>query len=205
MDTATWNLALETLRRADSTLGPLFDRLPGERIQTSGRPFQVLVNAIVGQQISVAAAAAIFGRLQTLLGEWVPEAVGRVSDEQLRQAGLSVRKVGYLRTLADAFLSGQVKPDRWPELTEEQVVSELVALKGIGRWTAEMVLIFQLQRPDILPLADIGLLKAAALEFGWPYPFEVQRLVDRAELWRPWRTVVVWHLWRTLDRETVIY
>jgi len=205
MDASAWDQALQHLRGADPDLSPLFDRFPGEAIQTSGDPFQVLANAIVGQQISVKAAAAIFGRLSLLLGNWNPAAVARVSDDELRTAGLSARKVEYFRGLASSFASGTIDPVRWESESDAQVLRELVALRGIGRWTAEMFLIFHLKRPDILPLDDIGLLKSAARQFGWEYPFETSRLEDRAESWRPWRTVGVWYLWRALDPEPVIY
>ena len=205
LDEEIWLQALDHLRRADPDLAGLFDRFPAERIQTSGDPFRVLANAIVGQQISVKAAAAIFGRLSTLLGEWSPEAVGRVSDEQLRTAGLSVRKVEYFRSLAGAFTGRLVDPVRWETEPDGVVLKELVALRGIGRWTAEMFLIFHLHRADILPLDDLGLLQSAARLFGWDYPFDPKVLEVRAEAWRPWRTVAVWYLWRALDPEPVVY
>jgi len=200
-----WKLACEHLQEADPELAILFDRHPDERIQTSGDPFQVLANSIVGQQISVKAASAIFGRLSALLGEWSPAAVGRVTDEALRTAGLSTRKVEYFRSLAAAFLKGTIDPGRWEVETDAQVMTELVALRGIGRWTAEMFLIFHLKRPDVLPLDDLGLLQSAARFFGWEYPFNPQRLEARAEAWRPWRTVGTWYLWRALDPEPVVY
>ena len=107
--------------------------------------------------------------------------------------------------MATAFRDGTLDPVRWEGETDAQVVKELVALRGIGRWTAEMFLIFHLKRPDILPLDDIGLLKSASLQFGYPYPFDAQVLGARAEAWRPWRTVATWYLWRSLDREAVVY
>jgi DNA-3-methyladenine glycosylase II len=200
-----WKQGLIQLRESDPQLVTLFDRFPEERIQSSGDPFQVLANAIVGQQISVAAAAAIFGRLEKLLGSWDPAAVERATEAELRQAGLSVRKVEYFRVLARAFATGEVDPTSWPTRTDAQILTSLTSLRGIGRWTAEMFLIFQLRRPDVLPLDDLGLLKSAAREFGWSYPFETALLTARAQLWRPWRTIVVWHLWRAIDREPVVY
>lgn len=200
-----WDEALEHLRRVEPTFKTLVERFPDERIRSSGSAYQVLANSIVGQQISVKAASAIFGRLTTLLGAWVPEAVSHVSDEQLRTAGLSVRKVEYVRGLAAAFIEGAVDPARWATETDAQVIKELVALRGIGRWTAEMFLIFFLQRPDVLPLDDLGLLQSAARVFGWQYPFDPQVLAERAEAWRPWRTVATWYLWRALDPVPVVY
>lgn len=205
MEKHDWSRATHHLQGVDPELAALFDRFPGEGIRTSGDPFQVLANAIVGQQISVQAAAAIFGRLSVLLGEWSPAAVQGVTDQELRTAGLSVRKVEYFRGLASSFSDGTIDPLRWESESDAQVLGELVALRGIGRWTAEMFLIFHLKRPDILPLDDIGLLKSAARQFGWDYPFAPARLETRAEAWRPWRTVATWYLWRALDPEPVIY
>jgi len=205
MDGDDWARALAHLEAVDPQLAALFGRYPGERVQSSGNAFRVLANAIVGQQISVKAAAAIFGRVAALLGEWTPEAVGRVDDAALRTAGLSVRKAEYFRGLAGAFLDGTVDPARWDAESDAQVLKELTALRGIGRWTAEMFLIFHLQRPDVLPLDDIGLLQSAARQFGWEYPFDPKRLEARAQAWKPWRTVGVWYLWRNLDPQTVVY
>jgi len=202
---SVWDQALAHLHNTDPELAVLFDRFPGERIQSSGDPFQVLANSIVGQQISVKAASAIFGRLTALLGHWSPRAVGLVTDEALRTAGLSARKVEYFRGLAAAFLEGTIDPARWESETDDQVMKELTALRGIGRWTAEMFLIFQLKRPDVLPLDDLGLLQSAARQFGWDYPFDPAVLEARAEAWRPWRTVATWYLWRALDPEPVVY
>jgi len=198
-------LALDHLRGADPALAVLFDRFPQEAIQTSGDAFQVLANSIVGQQISVKAASAIFGRLSALVGRWTPEALESVTEDQLRGAGLSARKVEYLRGLGRAFLNGTLDPGRWVTASDDQVLKELITLRGVGRWTAEMFLIFHLQRPDVLPLDDIGLLKSTAQLFSWDYPFDPNRLATRAEGWRPWRTVAVWYLWRNLDPEPVVY
>jgi len=205
LDPTNWPLALDHLSRVDPPLAVLFGKHQADSIQTSGDPFRVLANSIVGQQISVLAASAIFGRLTALLGEWSPTAVARVSDADLRAAGLSVRKVEYFRGLSQAFADGTIDPARWESESDDQVTKELVSLRGIGRWTAEMFLIFHLKRADVLPLDDIGLLKAAARHFDLSYPFDPKILESRAEAWRPWRTVAVWYLWRDLDPEPVVY
>ena len=205
LDGQRWEQGVAHLQAVEPGLGELFERFPGEAIQGSGQPFQVLANSIVGQQISVKAASAIFERVGALMGEWSPGAVDRVTDEQLRTAGLSVRKVEYFRSLALAFQERRVRPDLWDDLPDPEVHKELIALRGIGRWTAEMVLIFLLRRPDVLPLDDIGLLKAAARQFGWDYPFDPKVLAARAEVWRPWRTIGTWYLWRALDPHPVFY
>ncbi len=200
-----WRQAVVHLSKVEPVFAELARLFPNEFIRSSGSAFQVLANSIVGQQISVKAAAAIFGRLTALLGRWEPAAVDGVTDEQLRSAGLSVRKVQYFRGLAAAFVDGVIDPRRWESETDAQVMKELISLKGIGRWTAEMFLIFHLKRPDVFPIDDIGLLKSAARAFGWEYPFDPQRLEARAEAWRPWRTVGVWYLWRALDPQLVVY
>lgn len=206
MDEAAWQRAVAHLSVVEPVLVPLIRAFPDERIRSSGDAFQVLANSIVGQQISVKAAAAIFGRLTASLGgEWRPERVVSLSNEVLRADGLSTRKLEYLRELSEAFMDGRVHPELWNTASDDEVLKELVSLRGIGRWTAEMFLIFHLQRPDILPLDDIGLLRSAAQIFHWDYPFAPETLELRAETWRPWRTVAVWYLWRNLDPHPVIY
>ena len=198
-----WESALSHLLRVEPSLGAVFERFPGERILNNGTAFEVLSHAIVGQQISVKAAASIFGRAAAVVGEWKPASVVGASPEALRGAGLSARKVEYLQGIAQAFHSGTVNPEAWEMMSDEAVLKDLISLRGIGRWTAEMFLIFHLQRPDVLPLDDVGLLQSAAKHFGWEYPFPAERLRERAEAWKPWRSVATWYLWRALDAEPV--
>ena len=119
--------------------------------------------------------------------------------------GLSKRKLEYIVDLARHFESGQVNPSKWPALDDESVISELTAVRGIGRWTAEMFLIFNLQRPDVLPLADIGLQRAIALHYFDGRKIAQRTIVRLGQTWAPWRSVATWYLWRSLDPEPIEY
>ena len=200
-----WDRACRELEEIDAALKPLFALYP-DKLSATPDAFRTLANAIVGQQISVKAGNAIWNRLDAGLGGVTPASVVGTSFEDLRRCGLSERKVEYLQGIAEAFQSGRIAPLTWAEQDDEEILRQLCSLRGVGRWTAEMLLIFHLNRPDVLPLDDIALVRAAANHLGWPNDKDApQRLRVRAELWRPWRTVAVWYLWRTQDKEPVQY
>ena len=204
-----WPGACAELSGRDPVLGELITRHRGDVLTGSGDGFRTLVNAIVGQQISVSAAASIWRRLNTLLPDLSPHLVVGASHDELRSVGLSNRKAEYIAGIARAFADGSVDADAWRSMDDDQVRSQLTALRGVGPWTAEMVLIFHLHRPDVLPIGDIGLVNAAARIYGWTevttLPERAARLGEYAERWRPWRTVATWYIWRDLDAEPVIY
>jgi DNA-3-methyladenine glycosylase II len=200
-----WTRAKRELARADPALGRLIRRHPGIVLQSRGEPFVTLVRSIVGQQISVKAADAVWGRLQLAVPRMSPRTVLATAEDSLRAAGLSVRKVEYVRHLAERFQSRHIRPERWQGMSDEAVTSELVATRGIGVWTAEMLLIFNLMRPDVFPLDDIGLQKAVALHFCDGERPGRADLRDIGERWRPWRSVATWYLWRSLDPVPVAY
>jgi DNA-3-methyladenine glycosylase II len=162
------------------------------------------VRAIVGQQLSTKAARSIFERLTTRFDGHTPTPEQVLADEpeELRAAaGLSRAKVGYLRSLAEHVLSGELELERLDELGDEDVIAELVAVKGIGVWSAHMFLMFHLQRPDVLPVGDLGVRKAIERAYGlnaMPDPVEMETI---AEPWRPHRTLACRYLWRSLDNE----
>jgi DNA-3-methyladenine glycosylase II len=162
-------------------------------------PFQALVHAIVSQQLSTKAAATIAARVDGLFdGLPTPARVGAVSDAQLRTAGLSGQKVGYLRDLCRRLEDGSVRLDALDSMTDEAVITSLTSVKGIGRWTAEMFLMFRLHRPDVLPVGDLGIVKAIMVAYGLralPTPARMLRL---GEAWRPYRSVACWYLWASL-------
>ena len=170
-----------------------------------GDPFLTLARAIVAQQISVHAADSIWARLEACVGTVAPPEVAAHSEEALHGAGLTRRKASYLRDIAIGFVSGTIDPDRWQSADDEAVTDDLLALRGVGRWTAEMVLIFHLQRPDVLPLADIGVRRAMGKHYGDGGTMGPDAIEACAECWRPWRSVAVWHLWRSLDPLPVAY
>lgn len=204
-----WDTAVRELSERDSVLAALMDKHRTERLSGSGDAFTTLANAIVGQQISVAAAAGIWKRLAAAYPGMRPAALAAAPVDELRSRGLSARKAEYLRGVAAAFSSGELSDGLLAALDDGAVRERLCSLRGIGPWTAEMFLIFHLRRPDVLPLGDIGLQRAAARLYGFPERegrnATIERLSVLAETWRPWRTVAVWYLWRDLDAEPVVY
>jgi DNA-3-methyladenine glycosylase II len=201
--------ATEHLRASDPVLAGVIDavgKLPSSR---AGRPapddhYGALVRAIVGQQLSVFAARAIYGRLAERFGGRppTPQEILDQEPEELRAAvGLSRAKVGFLRSLAEHVLSGELELQRLDELSDEDVIAELVAVKGLGEWTSHMFLMFQLQRPDVLAVGDLGIRRAIERAYGLdalPHAAEIERL---AEPWRPYRTLACRYLWRSLQNE----
>lgn len=212
-----WNRACEQLSVRDPIMARLIRDHRGDSLRGSGDAFQTLLNAVVGQQISVAAASSIWRRLNEKFPRPGPASIAAADDAVLRSVGLSMQKVAYVRGIARAFVSGAVDPAAWAQMSDEEVHDELTGLRGVGPWTADMMLIFHLHRPDVLPLGDLGLLNAAARLYGWNGADETnsaprirlagarQRLRDHAERWRPWRTVATWFVWRDLDAEPVVY
>jgi len=184
----------------------LVGRLPDAR---DGRPdrddhYGALVRAIAGQQLSVKAARAIYGRLTARFDGRppTPEEILEDEPEELRAAaGLSRAKVGYLRSLAEHALSGELELERLDELDDDAVIAELVAVKGLGTWTAHMFLMFHLERPDVLPVGDLGIRRAMQRAYGLgalPDPIAMEKI---AEPWRPYRTLACRYLWRSLQNE----
>ena len=186
-------------------MAELIAQYPGVSLASRGDPFCTLARSIVGQQISVKAAESVWTRFAAQVGEVTPARVAALGVEGLAGCGLSRRKVEYLGDLAGHFLSGQLQPADWGHLDDTEIIAELVAVRGIGRWTAEMFLIFNLMRPDVYPLDDIGLQRAVFLRYfgGEKQPRRV--LAEMGERWRPWRSVATWYLWRSLDPVPVEY
>jgi DNA-3-methyladenine glycosylase II len=165
-------------------------------------PFRALVSAIVSQQLSTRAAATIKARLEALVGPpLTPARVTAVDDEALRSVGLSRQKIAYLRDLCDQVTAGRLALGELDSMTDEAVVEALTRVKGIGRWTAEMFLMFRLHRPDVLPLGDLGIIKAVQRAYGMRNVPTAQRLTKLGEQWRPYRSVACWYLWASLDNK----
>ena len=200
-----WERAKRELSARDPRLGAIILRYRRAHLVSRGAPFATLARSIVGQQISVRAAARVWERLAAHLGEPTPQAVLAAGLEQLRACGLSARKAEYLGDLARRFLDGTVCTERWVRLGDEAVIAELVQVRGIGRWTAEMFLIFNLLRPDVLPVSDLGLRRAVSLTYCAGRPVSIAALRRIAAAWRPWRSVATWYLWRSLDPLPVEY
>ena len=195
---AYWQEARVALAAADPVMASLVARYEGEGLVGQGDLFLTLARAIVAQQISVRAADSIWARLEACVGTVAPPEVAARTQDELRGAGLTRQKSAYLRDIAIGFVCGAIDPECWQGDDDEAVIDDLLALRGVGRWTAEMVL-------DVLPLADIGVRRAMGKHYGDGGAMDPDAIEAHAERWRPWRSVAVWHLWRSLDPLPVAY
>ncbi len=200
-----WDRAKRTLSRRDPVMAAIMRRHPRVHLAARGEPFQTLARAIVGQQISVKAAQSVWNRVLEVAPGMTPAEVLALERPRLRDCGLSERKTEYIADLARHFAEGTVHPHRWPEMDDAAVVADLVAVRGIGRWTAEMFLMFNLLRPDIYPLGDLGLLKAVRASYFKGRKVPLSRIRKLGLGWQPWRSVATWYLWRSLDPLPVEY
>jgi DNA-3-methyladenine glycosylase II len=181
-------------------------RHPGVYMTVRGEPFMTLARAICGQQISVKAAQSVWNRFSACVGEPVtPQRVLAQKRPSLRACGLSDRKTEYIADLAQHFADGRIHVHRWPDMGDEEIISELVEVRGIGRWTAEMFLMFNLLRPDVFPLDDLGLQKGICVNYYKGRKVSLRTMRRMGETWRPWRSVATWYLWRSLDPVPVEY
>jgi DNA-3-methyladenine glycosylase II len=201
-----WDDALEQLVKRDRILKKIIPRFPDIWLTTRGNPFITLARSICGQQISVKAAESVWQRVLLECGKRPsPASVQKAGLERLRAAGLSGRKAEYILDLSTHFSDKLVQPAKWARMPDEEIIEELTAIRGIGRWTAEMFLIFNLQRPDVLPLDDVGLLNAISLHYFSGEPVSRFEAREVAQGWQPFRTVATWYLWRSLDPVPVEY
>ena len=200
---AYWEEAKAHLRRVDPVLAVVIDAHEEPPLRSKLNVFETLVHSIVGQQISAKAADAVWGRFVHLVGEVSPVTIAKHSSDALRAVGLSGRKVEYILGLATE--SQWVATHAWMDCTNDEVTDRLLALRGVGPWTVEMVLIFSLLRPDILPLGDIGVIRAVEQLYADGKRLEKSAVAAIAEPWAPFRTVGTWYMWRHLDAEPVEY
>ena len=197
----------------DAVLAGFINQYPHSIVRSRGAALETLQRAVVGQQISVKAADSVWGRCVALVAQPnQPEAWLAQTDEALRACGLSGQKVKYVRGIAKACFDETIQPHKWPHMNDAQVQAELVALPGVGVWTAEMFLMFHLARPDVLPLGDLGLINAFKKHYGknWKTPTDIKGWQVRiarhaAKHWAPYRSVATWYLWRSLDPHEVGY
>jgi DNA-3-methyladenine glycosylase II len=204
-----WDEACRHLGRRDRVMKKLIPKFGEARLQSRGDAFTTLARSIVGQQISVKAAQSVWDRFAAVVGgaptRLAPQAVRAVEPARLREAGLSLRKAEYLLDLARHFTDGAVHVGQWGEMDDEQIIAELVAIRGIGRWTAEMFLIFHLMRPNVLPLDDLGLLKGISVNYFSGEPVSRNEAREVGDAWAPFRSVATWYIWRSLDPLPVEY
>jgi len=199
-----WGSAKLELANKDVLLKSLIEEFEEPRLSSRGDLFATLIKSIVGQQISVIAASAVWSRLFDLVGEVNPESILAKTHEELRQVGLSNRKVEYIVGIAEAWTEGLGEID-WEQMSDEEVVQELVKLRGVGRWTVQMLLIFALLRQDVFPIDDIGLIRGMEKLYNSGKPLETSELNEISEKWMPYRTMGVWYIWRSIDPEPVEY
>ncbi len=202
---SVWDLACKELARRDPVMAERIRQAGSERLTGKGDPFRTLVRSIVGQQISVKAADAIWRRLMVVCPDCRPAGIAAAGEASLASCGLSKRKIDYLQDLAFHFLARKIRIDYWKDMSDEEVIADLVQVRGIGRWTAEMFLIFNLLRPDVLPLDDVGLQKAVSALYFSGQSVSRSEIRKIATNWVPWRTVATWYLWRSLTPLPVEY
>jgi DNA-3-methyladenine glycosylase II len=193
-----WSEATDHLCRVDPRLGAVIARTGPCTLKPGGDCFIALCRAIISQQISGVVAVAITKRFKKLFPRSRPTAKHLLTliDEQLRSAGLSRQKMSYLRDLAAHFAEGKVPIRRFSKMNDEEIIQSLIPIKGIGRWTAEMFLIFVLNRTDLLPVDDLGVRKGFQKVYGLKTEPKAAKMIEIAEKWRPWRTVGSWYMWR---------
>lgn len=206
---AYWDEACKHLMKRDRVMKKLIPQFGEARLQSRGDAFTTLARSIVGQQISVKAAQSVWHKFAAVVADAEhriqPERVLSLDTPSMRAVGLSARKSEYLSDLARHFAQEQVHVGQWDAMEDEAIIDELVAIRGIGRWTAEMFLIFHLMRPNVLPLDDLGLLKGISVNYFSEEPVSRAEARELGEGWAPYRSVATWYLWRSLDPVAVNY
>ena len=200
-----WPIATRELAQRDGVMAQLILSYPNSVMSSRGQPFYTLVRSVVGQQISVKAADSIWARFVLLVPKVTPKHVLVQSMDSLRSVGLSARKAEYIHAVAEFFVQKRVGQAYWEQRTDNEIIEELSSIRGIGRWTAEMFLMFTLLRPNVFPVDDIGLLRGLEKNY---HGARVTPSVARAvyfERFSPWASVATWYLWRSLDPVEVRY
>ena len=196
---AYWDDACKHLMKKDRVMKRLIPQFGDATLQTRGDAFTTLARSIVGQQISVKAAQTVWDRFAKLPRKVTPANVLKLKVDDMRAAGLSARKVEYLVDLALKFDAGAVHVKSWEEMDDEAIIAELVAIRGIGRWTAEIFLMFHLMRPNVLPLDDVGLINGISKNYFSGESVSRSDAREVAAAWSPYCSVATWYIWRSLD------
>ena len=200
-----WAQACAHLARKDRVMKKLIPQFGDAILESRGDAFVTLARSIVGQQISVKAAQTVWDRFAALSRKLTPAGVLKLKVDDMRAAGLSARKVEYLVDLALHFDSGALHVKGWQDMDDEAIITELVGIRGIGRWTAEMFLMFHLMRPNVLPLDDVGLINGISRNYFSGEPVSRSDVREVAQAWAPYCTVATWYIWRSLDPLPVAY
>lgn len=194
-----WDDAKAHLSKRDKVLRKLIRKYPDADLGSRGDAFQTLARSIAGQQISVKAAQSIWGRFAAACASLTPRDVHAMADETIRACGFSGPKVRYMKDLALHFDAGLVTPRRWARMRDEKIIEDLVRVKGIGRWSVEMFLIFHLMRPNVLPVDDLGLRRAMEKLYNDGDPLTKPEMREIGAAWDPFSSAATWYLWRSLD------
>ena len=200
-----WHDACKHLSKKDRVMKRLIVQFPGASMSSRGDAFTTLARSIVGQQISVKAAQSVWDRFVLLPKKMAPSQVLKLKIDDMRSVGLSARKIEYLVDLAIHFDSGAISSDTMKTMDDEAIIAELVSIRGIGRWTAEMFLMFYLLRPNVLPLDDIGLINGISKDYFSGEAVSRSDIREVAAAWDPYRSVATWYIWRSLDPLPVAY
>jgi DNA-3-methyladenine glycosylase II len=200
-----WEEACKHLAKKDRVMKRLIPKFGNACLESRGDAFTTLARSVVGQQISVKAAQTVWDKFVALPRKLTPANVLKLKVDDMRAAGLSARKIEYLVDLALHFDSGVAHVDSWKDMADELIIEELVAIRGIGRWTAEMFLIFHLMRPNVLPVDDVGLLNGISVNYFSGDPVSRSDARDVAVAWAPYCCVATWYIWRSLDPVPVAY
>lgn len=200
-----WDEACKHLIKKDRVMKRLIPPLGETFLQTRGDAFTTLARSIVGQQISVKAAQTVWDRFAQLPKKMTAANVLKLKVDDMRNAGLSARKVEYLVDLSLNFDTGSIKANAWQAMDDEAIIAELVSIRGIGRWTAEMFLIFHMQRPNVLPLDDVGLISGISKNYFSGDSVSRSDAREVAAAWAPYCSVATWYIWRSLDPLPVNY
>ncbi len=200
-----WEKAKSELIRIDKQLGKIIKTYPNDFLFTKSDPFYTLARAIVGQQISVKAAQAVWERFEKKIKIVTPKNTLALHYMSFKSCGLSKQKIKYLKSLASAFINKELSILRSKTASDEEIIEKLIKVKGIGKWTAQMFLIFNLCKPDVFPEDDLGLIKGICVCYNLKYPIKKEVAIKMSQKWKPWRSVATWYFWRSLDPIPVEY
>ena len=198
-----WDMAKKELSRKDDVLHEIISEFDDLELVSRGDLFYTLIRSVIGQQISVKAASPVWSRFCERIGDIEPKNILSADIEELRSCGLSKRKAEYVIGISESW------PDyhslKWKEMSDEEIIQELIKLRGVGKWTAEMILIFTMLRPDVFPIGDIGMIRGIEKSYNSGEKMSREELYAISEKWKPWRTVACCFMWRTVDPEPVEY
>ena len=198
-----WDLAKKELSRKDDVLQGIINEFDDLELVSRGDLFYTLIRSVIGQQISVKAASTVWSRFCERIGDIEPKNILSADIGELRSCGLSKRKAEYVIGISESW------PDyhslNWKEMSDEEIIEELTKLRGVGKWTAEMILIFTMLRPDVFPIGDIGMIRGIEKSYNSGERMSREELYAISEKWKPWRTVACCFMWRTVDPEPVEY